>query len=66
MVVLGTAHPAKFPEAVERATGRTAEVPRSLGKHLDGRERFKILPNSASAVADYIDSHASAGATRHL
>jgi threonine synthase len=66
MVVLSTAHPAKFPEAVKRATGRTPEVPASLGKHLEGRERFKILPNSPSAVADYIDLHASAGATRHL
>jgi threonine synthase len=66
MVVLGTAHPAKFPEAVKRAIGRTAEVPGSLGKHIEGRERFKILPNSASAVADYMDLHASAGATQHL
>jgi threonine synthase len=66
MVVLGTAHPAKFPEAVKRATGRTAEAPPSLQKHLEGRERFKMLPNSASAVADYIDMHASARAMRHL
>jgi threonine synthase len=66
MVVLGTAHPAKFPEAVKRAIGREAEVPESLQKHLEGRERFKILPNSASAVADYIDLHANAGASRHL
>jgi threonine synthase len=66
MVVLGTAHPAKFPEAVRRAIGRAAEVPESLQKHLERRERFKILPNSASAVADYIDLHANAGATRHL
>jgi threonine synthase len=66
MVVLGTAHPAKFPEAVKRAIGRTADVPESLQKHLEGRERFKILPNSAAAVADYIDMRASAGAARHL
>jgi threonine synthase len=66
MVVLATAHPAKFPEAVKRAIGQTADVPESLQKHLEGRERFKILPNSASAVADYIDFHASAGAAQHL
>jgi threonine synthase len=66
MVVLGTAHPAKFPEAVKRAIGRTADVPLSLQKHLEGRERYKILPNSSSAVAEYINSHASAGASRQL
>jgi threonine synthase len=66
MVVLGTAHPAKFPEAVKRATGRTADVPESLEKHLEGRERYQVLPNSASAAADYIDLHASAGAAPHL
>jgi threonine synthase len=58
MVVLSTAHPAKFPEAVERATGRTAEIPERLRTRLAGRERFKLLPNSAAAVADYIDAHA--------
>jgi len=60
MVVLGTAHPAKFPEAVKRATGRTAEIPERLQARLCGRERFKLLPNSAAAVADYIETHDSA------
>jgi threonine synthase len=60
MVVLGTAHPAKFPEAVNRATGRTAEIPERLQARLGGRERFKLLPNSAKAVADYIETQASA------
>ena len=60
MVVLGTAHPAKFPEAVKRATGRTADIPDRLQARLCGRERFKLLPNSAKAVADYIETQASA------
>ena len=60
MVVLGTAHPAKFPEAVKRATGRTAEIPERLQARLCGRERFKLLPNSAAAVADTIETHARA------
>ena len=60
MVVLGTAHPAKFPEAVKRATGRTADIPDRLQARLGGRERFKLLPNSAKAVADYIETQASA------
>ncbi len=60
MVVLGTAHPAKFPDALERATGRTAEIPERLQARLGGRERFKLLPNSAKAVSDYIETQASA------
>ncbi len=60
MVVLGTAHPAKFPEAVKRATDRTADIPDRLQARLGGRERFKLLPNSAKAVADTIETQASA------
>ncbi len=60
MVVLSTAHPAKFPEAVKRATGRTAEIPERLQARLHGRERFELLPNSARAVADTIETHANA------
>ena len=60
MVVLGTAHPAKFPEAVKRATGRIAEIPDRLQARLCGRERFTLLPNSAKAVADTIEMHANA------
>jgi threonine synthase len=65
MVVLSTAHPAKFPEAVARAIGRTADVPESLQRCLEGQERYKLLPNSAAAVADYIDAHAATGGPRH-
>jgi threonine synthase len=65
MVVLGTAHPAKFPEAVKRATGRTADIPERLQRCLSGRERFQLLPNSAAAVADFIHAHAAPGVARH-
>ena len=60
MVVLGTAHPAKFPEAVQRATGTAAPIPERLEERLGGRERFTVLPNSTAAVADYIAAHTSA------
>ncbi len=60
MVVLSTAHPAKFPEAVKRATGRIAEIPDRLQARLCGRERFTLLPNSAKAVADTIEAQANA------
>ncbi len=59
MVVLGTAHPAKFPDAVKRAIGREPEVPAALQRCLEGRERFEIMPNSATAIASYIDARAT-------
>jgi threonine synthase len=60
MVVLGTAHPAKFPDAVQRATGTAAPIPERLEERLGGRERFTVLPNSTAAVADYIAARTSA------
>ncbi len=65
MVVLSTAHPAKFPDAVKRAVGREPEVPAALQRCLEGRERFEIVPNSAAAIASYIDARVprSGGAT---
>ena len=58
MVVLSTAHAAKFPDAVKRAIGREPEVPAALQRCLDGRERLEIMPNSAAAIASYIDARA--------
>jgi threonine synthase len=61
MVVLATAHPAKFPQAVQRAIGHAPEVPKSLRQCLEDRERFDVLPNSVAAVAGYIDARAASG-----
>jgi threonine synthase len=68
MVVLATAHPAKFPQAVERAIGRAPGIPETLREYLEGRERFEVLPNSVAAVAGYIDARAasSGGVTGSL
>ncbi len=60
MVALATAHPAKFPEAVERATGRTAGIPARLQERLTGPERFQLAPNSPDAVAAIIAAHSAA------
>jgi threonine synthase len=54
MVVLSTAHPAKFPEAVKRATGRVPEQPERLSLRLGQDERCTSLPNDFAAVADFI------------
>jgi threonine synthase len=60
MVALGTAHPAKFPDAVMQATGIKPALPARLATIMQGRERFDLLANDQSAVADYIRARAHA------
>jgi threonine synthase len=58
MVALGCAHPAKFPDAVERATGIRPPLPPALGDLLERRERVTVLPNDANSVTRYLRAHA--------
>jgi threonine synthase len=64
MIALGCAHPAKFPDAVERATGQRPGLPPPLADLLERRERIVVLPNEIGAVSRFIRAHARrAGAT---
>jgi threonine synthase len=47
---MATAHPAKFPEAIERATGHRPSLPPRLADLFDREERFTVLPNDLAAV----------------
>ncbi len=58
MVALATAHPAKFPDAVERATGIRPAAPPALAEIIDKRERITTLPNDVGAVARFVRAHA--------
>jgi len=62
VVALATAHPAKFPDAVERATGERPALPPHMQDILDAEEHFDLLPNEAAAVACFVRAHARAGA----
>ncbi|MEL6752380.1 MAG: threonine synthase, partial [Pseudomonadota bacterium] len=62
MVVLATAHPAKFPDAVEAASGISPPLPARLSDLMAGTERFTVLPNDAGAVESYIARHTRASA----
>ena len=62
MVALGTAHPAKFPEAVEAATGVRPQLPAHLADLMERRETIVVLPNDKSAVARYLRETARAPA----
>jgi threonine synthase len=54
MVTLATAHPAKFPDAVEAASGIRPVLPGRLKHLLEAEESFTILPNNAAAVKAHI------------
>lgn len=54
VVALGTAHPAKFPDAVERATGRRPALPERLADLYERDERMTVLPNDFAAVTAHI------------
>jgi threonine synthase len=58
VVTLATAHPAKFPDAVERATGQRPALPSRVGDLFEREERFAELPGDYAAVADYVATHA--------
>ena len=64
VVALATAHPAKFPDVVERATGVRPALPPRLSDLYDRAERFDELPNDAGAVRDYIRSRVCEGRAR--
>ena len=55
LVALATAHPAKFPDAVQRATGMTPPVPARLADLFHRPERFAVLPNDLAAVQAHIE-----------
>jgi len=57
-VILSTAHPAKFPDAVEAATGRRPALPPHMADLMTRKERITVLPNDQSAVEAFISSHA--------
>ena len=59
LVCLATAHPAKFPDAVERAIGVRPDPPERLAAVLDRPERYEVLPADVEAVAAHVEACAS-------
>src|SRR5512138_636378 len=54
VVELATAHPAKFPDAVEKASGLRPALPARLADLYDREERCTTLPNDLVALQDFI------------
>lgn len=62
MVILGTAHPVKFPEAVEKAgIGKLLELPKHLFDLHAREERCSVLPNDLKAVQAFVSQHGNRG-----
>ena len=60
VVTLATAHAAKFPDAVERATGRRPGLPERIGDLFEREERCAHLSGDYAAIAEYIAARATA------
>ncbi|BBK39599.1 threonine synthase [Allostella sp. ATCC 35155] len=57
MVALASAHPAKFPDAVERATGIRPRLPERLADLLERPERMTVLPNDLAVIEAFVADH---------
>jgi threonine synthase len=57
MVTLATAHPAKFRDAVERATGTRPALPARVGNLFQREERYATLDATLDAVTAHIDAN---------
>jgi threonine synthase len=56
MVVLGTAHPAKFPDAVQKAIGQRPALPPHLADLLERPERINRVANDQGEIERFISA----------
>jgi threonine synthase len=61
VIALATAHPAKFPDAVEQATGVRPALPARLGDLMARPERASVLPKDLARVKDFVRQSVSGG-----
>jgi threonine synthase len=64
LVVLGTAHPAKFPAAIAHATRMRPNLPGRLAGLFERKETFSILPNDQSEIEHFIHSRTARASKR--
>jgi threonine synthase len=64
MVTLATAHPAKFPDAVEAATGVRPELPEWARAILTRKESYRTLPADLATVEQAVED--GIAATEHV
>jgi len=54
VVLLATAHPAKFADAIMQAIGNTTEIPQKLAGIMTKEERYTVLPSEVGAVRTFV------------
>lgn len=55
-IVLATAHPSKFPEAVKQAIGTSVEVPSEHSLQLQIPEEFHVVDNALPIIREKVES----------
>ena len=60
-LVMATAHPAKFPDAVEKATGVRPALPPHLHDLFERTEQYEVLPNDLSIVEGFVENSRNVG-----
>ncbi|MBS1620161.1 MAG: threonine synthase [Bacteroidetes bacterium] len=53
-IFLETAHPVKFPEAVEKATGETVELPASLAELMQKEKKSVLIDNDFDQLKSFL------------
>ena len=53
-IVLATAHPSKFPDAIKKAINLKADLPEELMFVLNEKEKFNIIDNNVDKIKKYI------------
>jgi threonine synthase len=53
-VVLATAHPCKFPEAIDKSIGIKPDLPEELMHVMGEKENYDIISNNLSKTQQYI------------
>ena len=54
MICMGAAHPAKFGEAIEQATGSPPPMPAALDQLAEMPTRLQVLPARLDSVRDFM------------
>ncbi len=54
VITLSTAHPAKFPDAVEKACGQHPALPEHMADIYEREERYAVLPNDLATLQGHI------------
>lgn len=60
LVALACAHPAKFPDAVEKATGIRPPLPPHMADLYDREEIFTVLPNDLETLKTFVRTNVNA------